>query len=290
MNWTYEGYWNAVLGVVSASEIVAEHGLVAGDRRGLDEWLGQAEAEAWRVGGQGGRVPSEWAEHHAKALAELVEACAEGRGGAAVTPRAVWVHSDGSTEHSAAGPLGCFLCSNARRAAAAAAASPRYVANKRPPVLVGGKPAAMLDDMPKAMLMDLVADLLRASLGEDVAEAELCAAIAAAADPVARAPMANPAAVAEVKHADLAAVVSRPATSIRSTTLARSLRRPPSAKRAASRHGCSDTGHSAVRRRGTATRAVPCFSLVRTRRRTTRTSSSSRRYPSEQVHARSRRR
>jgi hypothetical protein len=33
MNWTYEGYWNAVLGVVSASEIVAEHGLVAGDRR-----------------------------------------------------------------------------------------------------------------------------------------------------------------------------------------------------------------------------------------------------------------
>ena len=40
--WTYEGYWNAVLGDCrDAARVVSEFALVAG----LDEWLGQAEVE-----------------------------------------------------------------------------------------------------------------------------------------------------------------------------------------------------------------------------------------------------
>lgn len=68
--WTYEGYWNAVLGADrDEAAVVEEFELDATDRQGLGEWLGSAEAEAAREGGID--IPAEWADHHARALAEL---------------------------------------------------------------------------------------------------------------------------------------------------------------------------------------------------------------------------
>jgi len=68
--WSYEGYWNAVLGDRrSAEQVVAEFELVG---EGLDEWLGTAEAEAARVGGLR-ELPDEWSDFHAQALEELEE-------------------------------------------------------------------------------------------------------------------------------------------------------------------------------------------------------------------------
>lgn len=91
-----------------------------------------------------------------------------------------WAHGDG-TAHSAAGPLGCFRCANERRLAGGPV-------NKRPPVMTGAAAALrLLDSMPKAMLADLVVDLLRASEGEDLDGDELARQIAVAAYPVARA-------------------------------------------------------------------------------------------------------
>jgi hypothetical protein len=70
--WTYDGYWAAVLGACRGPAMVLfEFGLDAKDRRGLDEWLGEEEAEAWRVGGHGGELPEEWSTYHAQALAAL---------------------------------------------------------------------------------------------------------------------------------------------------------------------------------------------------------------------------
>lgn len=72
--WTYEGYWNAVLGANrSASDVVSEFELNTGDRRGLDEWLGQAEGEALAIGGLG-ELPEEWSDYHERALNALCEA------------------------------------------------------------------------------------------------------------------------------------------------------------------------------------------------------------------------
>lgn len=69
MVWTYEEYWNAVIGADrSASDVVREFELDALDRRGMSDWLGVAEAEAWARGTQGGPVPIEWSDHHEKAL------------------------------------------------------------------------------------------------------------------------------------------------------------------------------------------------------------------------------
>ena len=48
--WTYEGYRRAVIGDRSPLELVQEFDLDTSDQPGLDEWLGHAEAEAWRVG------------------------------------------------------------------------------------------------------------------------------------------------------------------------------------------------------------------------------------------------
>ncbi len=71
--WTYEGYWATVLGAHrDAATVVADFELTPSDRRGLDEWLGSAEVEAWRVGGEG-ELPDEWTDHHTRALAELAE-------------------------------------------------------------------------------------------------------------------------------------------------------------------------------------------------------------------------
>lgn len=73
--WTYEGYWNAVLGNArSAHAVVEEFELDTDDERGVDEWLGLAESEAWIEVSDGGERPEEWLRFYAKALAELLSA------------------------------------------------------------------------------------------------------------------------------------------------------------------------------------------------------------------------
>lgn len=77
MTWTYEGYWNAVLGAHrTAMDVVRDFEISIGDARGLDDWLGRAEAEAWSRG-RNGEMPPEWAQHHAQALDELQAAAGE---------------------------------------------------------------------------------------------------------------------------------------------------------------------------------------------------------------------
>ena len=72
LTWTYEGYWNAVLGVGSAQDVVREFDLSAA---GVDEWLGTAESESWAAGnGKAGELPEEWTGFHGRALAELKNA------------------------------------------------------------------------------------------------------------------------------------------------------------------------------------------------------------------------
>lgn len=67
--WTYEGYFSTVLGAhANRDSLAADFSLDLSDRRGLDEWLGTAESEAWAVGGQPGAMPEEWSAFHAKAL------------------------------------------------------------------------------------------------------------------------------------------------------------------------------------------------------------------------------
>lgn len=74
--WTYEGYWNTVLGAHSdAARIVAEYDLAGATKRGLDEWLGGAESDAWAESGRKhDERPASWRGFHRRALAELVEA------------------------------------------------------------------------------------------------------------------------------------------------------------------------------------------------------------------------
>ena len=72
--WTIDGYWTAVLGCGSPSQVVAEYALDPADRRGLDEWLGHAEAVAWAAGAEGGdgaTMPVEWEGFHLDALDDL---------------------------------------------------------------------------------------------------------------------------------------------------------------------------------------------------------------------------
>jgi hypothetical protein len=67
--WTWCGYWNLVLGASrDAADVVREFELDPTDRPGLDAWLGEAEAEAWREGNLGGPIPSSWTTYHARAL------------------------------------------------------------------------------------------------------------------------------------------------------------------------------------------------------------------------------
>lgn len=76
--WTFEGYWNAVLGADrDAADVVREFALTTSPMGTIDEWLGKAESEAWAMGRQGGSMPGEWADHHSVALAQLEEAAKE---------------------------------------------------------------------------------------------------------------------------------------------------------------------------------------------------------------------
>jgi hypothetical protein len=73
--WTYEGFWNTVLSIGNAAQVVREFEFETD--ADLDEWLGHAESEAWAVGAQGGEMPASWAGYHRKALAELQAAIAQ---------------------------------------------------------------------------------------------------------------------------------------------------------------------------------------------------------------------
>lgn len=82
-NWTYEGYWNVVLGANrSGADVVREFDLVA---EGLDEWLGAAEAEACSVGRI--EMPEAWGRFHQRALAVLRQALA----GSASAPTSIGI-------------------------------------------------------------------------------------------------------------------------------------------------------------------------------------------------------
>lgn len=74
--WTYEGYWNVVLGPDrSAEDVVREFGLKPD---GLGEWLGESEATAAQAGGlDATNLPTEWTEHHARALRQLRDAVSQ---------------------------------------------------------------------------------------------------------------------------------------------------------------------------------------------------------------------
>jgi hypothetical protein len=76
--WTFEGYWNTVLGANrNAAQVVAEFGL---NQTGMDleKWLGKAEAEAWTMGGgKRAHYPREWADFYLQALKALEAAIEE---------------------------------------------------------------------------------------------------------------------------------------------------------------------------------------------------------------------
>jgi hypothetical protein len=72
-SWTYEGYWNAVLGANrDAADVVREFELVSD---GLEEWLDSAETAA-RVADWMTELPEEWPGFHARTLRALESACA----------------------------------------------------------------------------------------------------------------------------------------------------------------------------------------------------------------------
>jgi hypothetical protein len=73
MKWTYEGYWSAVFGKRNAEDVAHEYD-VTPNRIAIDLWLGEAEAEAWRIGGEGKKMPPVWADHHVDAVNELKHA------------------------------------------------------------------------------------------------------------------------------------------------------------------------------------------------------------------------
>jgi len=73
--WDYEGLWNAVIGR-TPSRCVTEFGLT-GDRAAVFAWVDEAAAQAWQAGGQGGRMPEEWASFVERATDALVNAARE---------------------------------------------------------------------------------------------------------------------------------------------------------------------------------------------------------------------
>jgi hypothetical protein len=72
--WTYEGYWNAVIGAErSAGDAIREYDLTPdGDVASFRRWLEEAEEEALSQGGLDGR-PDEWSEFRGRAAREFAE-------------------------------------------------------------------------------------------------------------------------------------------------------------------------------------------------------------------------
>lgn len=75
IDWTFEGYWNTVLGADrSAADVVAEYDLEGGNRPSLSEWLSTAESEAWQLGRLGASQGAAWGRFHEPALDALCDA------------------------------------------------------------------------------------------------------------------------------------------------------------------------------------------------------------------------
>jgi len=72
--WTFDGYWRAVIGDMTADAAVEAFDLGGGDFRGFSEWLGATEYEAWRAGGLPGDLCDAWGAFHDKAARMLMDA------------------------------------------------------------------------------------------------------------------------------------------------------------------------------------------------------------------------
>ena len=70
--WTFEGYWNVVLGLASPAEIAKDHGLAAMTEDELEAWILQAEHEAFQV--QGEPPPVDVESYRRKAIIWILEA------------------------------------------------------------------------------------------------------------------------------------------------------------------------------------------------------------------------
>ena len=70
--WTFYGYWNTVLGLGDAEQVVFEFDLSGSSRRYINSWLGQAEKDAADAGGI--EIPESWKDFHKLALDALCDA------------------------------------------------------------------------------------------------------------------------------------------------------------------------------------------------------------------------
>lgn len=68
---TYTDYWIAVFGDRDEDQVVLEFGVV---ELGLDEWVGQCEAEAARQSEDPEGTIERWAPHHETAVRDLLKA------------------------------------------------------------------------------------------------------------------------------------------------------------------------------------------------------------------------
>jgi hypothetical protein len=72
IGWSYEGYWNVVLGSHrNADDVLSEFDLDAENTKALDGWLSAAESTAWKTSGTPGDIPDPWKAFHVRALDEL---------------------------------------------------------------------------------------------------------------------------------------------------------------------------------------------------------------------------
>ncbi len=73
--WTYEGYWNVVIGADRRpDEAVVEFDLVGKTAEEIEEWLASSEEEAWQAGkgaDDPDEIPDEWEDLRARAARDL---------------------------------------------------------------------------------------------------------------------------------------------------------------------------------------------------------------------------
>lgn len=74
--WTYEGYWNAVVGLGTPAQAVEEHGLVPAGLDSFASWLDEAESIA-RTEGHLAQRPAEWSAYQRRAAEALQAAAGE---------------------------------------------------------------------------------------------------------------------------------------------------------------------------------------------------------------------
>jgi hypothetical protein len=73
--WTFESWWCVVIGDERDAAGAVREFCPDRSERGIDEWLGIAEADSWVTGaGHNLPLPEAWKAHHARALGELLAA------------------------------------------------------------------------------------------------------------------------------------------------------------------------------------------------------------------------